>query len=251
MRRILDRIYAEWTTSRVLVTLLVFDVTVLSAAVYLETVTHLQFFKEGYPMTWLSAFHLLAVALTAWKTFERRDPEGSRMHWKAWFSRLDRPTSVWLLIAAGFVFLTLDEMLMLHELADIIIHFVFSIEANAVTDRLDDVLVLLYLIPGVIALVYYWQELFPFRKAAFYLSLGMLCAMLMVAADIITNQNDIIPLFIEGTKASDRVFNLLKLFEESMKVLAEAFFIGALYFCYEKAGTLPQAEAPAELKQAA
>lgn len=251
LKHTLEHVYEHWSTQKVALTVLGFDLIVLSAAVYLETVTDLQFFKEGYPMTWLSVFHLLLVAWTAWKTFERRDPKGCHLHWKTLLTtRLSRSTSVWALIAIGFVVLALDELLMLHELADILIHLIFSIQQTPITDRLDDVLILLYFIPAFAALVYYWKELKQFRGAVLFLLSGLVCAVLMVVSDVITNQNDIVPLFVEGRQASDRVFNLLKLFEESMKVIAEAFFVGALYFCYEKAGTMPESFAT-ETKQAA
>ncbi len=213
-----------------------FDLVVVSLAIYLEMTTSLQFFKEGYPMTWLSAFHLAACGWTAWLTFKQREPEAVGQTWKYWFKNLHKQPYIWLMMSLGFAFLAVDELLMLHELADIIIHWVFQIKETALTDRLDDFIVLGYGVVAFGVMAKHWNELKQYKVALPFLAMALLCAFLMVFFDAVTNQNDIIPIFFGND--SDKIYNNFKLFEEGFKIWAEGFFLLAFFFSYKKATAL-------------
>ncbi len=232
----LSECYENQSPQSVFWAILGFDLVVVLLAIYLEMTTSLQFFKEGYPMTWLSAFHLGACGWTAWLTFKTRAPEEASQNREHWLKNGLKQPYIWLIMAFGFAFLAADELLMLHELADITIHWVFQIKETALTDRLDDFIVLGY---GVIALgvmVKYWGELKQYGVALPFLALALLCAFLMVFFDAITNQNDIVPLFFGND--SDKIYNNFKLFEEGFKIWAEGFFLLAFFFSYKKAKNL-------------
>lgn len=64
---------------------------------------------------------------------------------------LSTDTLFWLALTAGFLFLAFDELFMVHESMDRYIHQLFALKETPWTDRLDDLLVGLYV--AVAALV--------------------------------------------------------------------------------------------------
>ncbi len=236
--------YSQLSAKRVFWSVIGFDLIVVLLTVYLEMTTPLQFFKEGYPMTWLSAFHLGLCGWTSWLAFKVRLPEAAKQNWKYWLKNRSNPSYIWLIMAIGFLFLAVDELVMLHELMDLVIHWVFQIQESPLTDRLDDFIVLGYGAVAVATLFMYWAEVKQYRIALPFLIMAMTCVFLMVLFDAITNQNDIVPLIFGGD--SDKIYNNFKLFEEGLKIWAEGFFLLAFFFSYKKALTFSKTTEPTE-----
>ena len=96
--------------------LLVFAINIFFIAIGLFIVkTPLQYFgKEASPITWLSFFQLLTIAYLSWETFKLRKKSCSPV-WKD-------PALLWGIIALGFLFLSIDEVIRIHENMDSIIH---------------------------------------------------------------------------------------------------------------------------------
>src|SRR5690606_18933425 len=113
---------APLTTFQFVGTLMAINLTLVISTVYVEIFYHIQFYKEGYLMTWLSFAHLGLIALVSWMTFKARAPKEATLGWQAWKRKLWEPQYIWLILAAGFAFLALDEVLMLHEVVDKLIH---------------------------------------------------------------------------------------------------------------------------------
>ena len=100
--------------------------------------------EEGL-ITRLSITHLLAIgAIALALAFVR--------HAAPWRDSPGRSAIVWLFISAGFVFLALDERLELHEQMDFWLHDSLHLEETAVSDRLDDLIVVAYGVLGAAVL---------------------------------------------------------------------------------------------------
>lgn len=135
----------------------------------------------------------------------------------------------WALSALGFVILALDEKLMWHERFDFFVHDFFKIEETAVTDRIDDVIIGIYGLIGMVAIYLYRHEIGQYAQVNLLLALGFVLLFTTVLLDILVNRYDIIPaIFSEGPFAR-RLYRWGPVFEESIKLTAEGVFISAFY----------------------
>lgn len=132
----------------------------------------------------------------------------------------------WALMSLGFLFLAFDEVMQFHERLDVAIHHWLSIQENGVTDRLDDVIILLFALIGMFMLYYYRGTLLKYRVAIPYLTVGFGLALLMVGLDIVTNRPDII--------ADKATLNAMKVLEELSKVFAELSFLLGVNKCWQQ-----------------
>ncbi len=94
-------------------------------------------FKEGGLITWVSFLQLLLIAGLSWKVFTLHNGVLNRHGWRS-------PQMVWTIIAVGFVYLACDELTLIHETLDKLIHNFFMMRETALTDRLDDIIVGFY-----------------------------------------------------------------------------------------------------------
>ena len=186
-------------------------------------------FKEGGFITFVSALQLLIIARLAFSIFRLREesPEGSV--WK-------KPAVIWKIIGIGFLFLAADEVFKIHEHLDDLIHFVFSMEETALSDRIDDIIVGLYGLVSIGLLVAYRAEVKTCVEHFSLFILGFVFLFIMVAFDIASNsnRNDIIPYLFEPDHAA-----MLRRFvfyaEDSFKIFAEAMFLLGFYLARQKA----------------
>ena len=93
-------------------------------------------FGEFHFVTWFSFAQLLFLSVLSAKIFDI-DVSGKTKH------ILRSAGFIWAIIAFGFFFLALDEIFLIHEIIDVAIHTVFNIEETGLTDRIDDVLILI------------------------------------------------------------------------------------------------------------
>ena len=214
------------TSSRhFLLTLLLFDIVLLVGAVlhgYYDHHHHVLYhFKEGRLITFLSSFHLVAIALLSWIIYESERSEKN-------VDSKKNQSFIWLLIAMGFLFLAFDEVMKIHESIDFFVHDVFSIKETALSDRLDDLLVLLYVLVGAGLLYANRQTLLrflPFVKSS--MITGFILVGVMIVLDALTNRHDLI--------TNDALHDLFSILEEVAKILAEYVFLMAVYRCWKRA----------------
>jgi hypothetical protein len=216
--------YLRMCTKRFLVLLLASNV-LLSLAPLLFGISAKAIASESSPITLLSFAQLVASSIICWKVFRVRCPYSK--------PRLDTPQAVWAIMAAGFLFLSIDEAALVHERLDFLIHTVFGIRETGVSDRLDDVIIAAYGLFGIVVLWKSRSELVRFRRVLPLIAIGFAFMFLMVALDMVTNRNDVLPLFIRDPSAGETLAHWLNLAEEVFKLLAEAMFLGGFYECLQ------------------
>ncbi|MBF0369454.1 MAG: hypothetical protein HQL52_08370 [Magnetococcales bacterium] len=177
------------------------------------------YFRENRLMTHLSAFHLVAVALFCWLVYERDALEGEtdKPHWQ-------RPVFIWALMALGFLFLAFDEMMMIHEEIDYLIHDLLEMRESGVSDRLDDLVVFAYTFIGLGLMYRYRKGLIPYwESAGGMVAGGVVLSILMGVMDILTNRHDILthPVIYDWVSTS----------EDVIKIYAECLLVLAAYSC--------------------
>ena len=180
---------------------------------------------EGDPITWLSFAHLLAISGLAGGVFSCRTG-GSRdpTVWR-------QPAFVWLLIALGFLFLAVDEVAKIHESLDRFAHRLLQRPETALTDRLDDAILLGYGLSGVAVLYVYRFELVSYRAVLPLVVCGFVLFILMGLLDALVNRPDVFLFMGISQEGSESLGKWLGGVEEGLKILAEAAFLGAAYTC--------------------
>ena len=183
-------------------------------------------FEDGGFITYFSVIQLFVLSYLAHRIFKIR-AEGVAHPWRS-------PVAIWAYISLGFSFLALDDLLMIHEFIDQVIHHVGQIQETALTDRIDDLLVGFYGLVGIGMLVRYRSELKRYRKALIYVIAGFVCLFIMVGIDVVTNRDDIL-LLLFAPETVQSISQYIFVFEEGFKLISEAFFIVAAYICRETA----------------
>jgi hypothetical protein len=169
----------------------------------------------------VSVIVLLAIAAVCARIYAvRRRPEAT------WFGGTER---IWLLISLGFVFLALDEALSIHEAIDVLIHRVLAMRETWFTDRIDDIIILVYGVLGILILFAHRAEFRGLAGYRRYFVVGFLLLAVMVALDLLSNRRD----FLHATGLAHSwvpsVHHVLEVAEEVAKLLAEgAFLLGFL-----------------------
>lgn len=206
-----------------LILLIVFDVLLIAFSVIFPHDPK-AYFKEFHIITWISAIKLLTVSYFAWKTYKIRTKETED-------SGFSSQTKIWLLISIGFLFLFLDEVALIHENIDKLIHILLGMEETGLSDRLDDLIVIIYALVGIFILHKFKDEILRFKNAIPYIVVGFFFLIIRTVIDILTNRADIIPKFIKNEELLLTTSNFLAVAEGSGKLLAETFFIVAFYYC--------------------
>ena len=189
-------------------------------------------FGEGKFVTVYSFLQLLAIGVVAFL-----------IKWKApWKS----PAVIWKLIGLGFVFMAVDEMFLIHENIDFLIHRVFEIEETGLTDRIDDLIVGLYGLAGLGAVIAFRNEFIPHRQALPLILIGFALMFLMVVSDTLTGRNDILPL-IFNDQLANILYTGLRLVEDVFKIFAESFFLLGFYVILQKTRSTGNGAAPAAI----
>lgn len=225
-----------WNAERVLAAVLIIDLIAVMAALFMGGFPE-ELFDEGQIMTFYSAAQLLIVFYMTRKVFFERS-EG-RLDLKDW----KKPFFVWYLVSMGFLYLTLDEVLLLHESFDDLIHWFFGMKETALSDRIDDIIVILYAVAGLAVLYRYRVEIKRYKKAFPLLAFGFLFFFVSAAFDILTNQEDVI---VGYFNFSQTLFLRLNGTEEGFKIMAEGVFIGLFYKCREIAKSIKTEKAQRE-----
>lgn len=184
------------------------------------------YFDEGGIMTWLSFIQLLICSGISFKIFQFRKNQ-------LIFYKNNRNLSIlWLIISIGFIFLSLDEILQIHEKADKFIHYIFNLSETGLTDRIDDLIVVIYVLIAIGLLYFYREELKKYQKAFPTLISGFTILFAMIIIDIMSNRADFF-LLITDPSTAESLKDWVGVIEETLKLFAEALFIRAFYFCLQ------------------
>ena len=175
------------------------------------------YFEERRVVTYLSSFQLVALSILCWIIFEENRENGNDPAWRS-------PHFIWTLMAAGFLFLAFDEVLMVHEKIDFSLHRALQIRETAVTDRLDDLIVLVYGLIGLVLLGRYRKALARYAHVMPLVASGAFLFLLMVGLDMLTNRRDVI---------LDRALHSwISVIEDTTKIAAECLFLMAAHRCW-------------------
>ena len=180
---------------------------------------------EGDPITWLSFAHLLVISGLAGGVFYCRT--GGNLDLAVW----RHPAFVWLLITLGFLFLAVDEVAKIHESLDRFAHRLLQRPETALTDRLDDAILLGYGLSGMAVLYAYRSELISYRPVLPLVICGFVLFLFMGLLDALVNRPDVFLFMGISQEGSASLGKWLGGVEEGLKILAEAAFLGAAYTC--------------------
>jgi hypothetical protein len=198
----------------------------LSAGVssILHSAGQLDSFKEGAAMTWLSFLLLLGIALVSLGILGARGGVRSLIGQR-------HSNYIWLVMAAGFVFLGIDEIVELHEGFDKFIHRIFEINETAVTDRLDDAIAAVYAIVGLGVVYLFKNEFFKPIGVRNWFVLGFIFVLISVSLDIFTNRSDLVRWLFNDLHLSTQkiIFDWLNIEEDVAKLFAEALFLAGFF----------------------
>lgn len=174
------------------------------------------FMDEGQPLTFLSCAQLLFISVLTGIIFYIR--KGQYPYQTAWKS----PALIWLVLCVGFLFLACDELFSIHEGLDRTIHYQFNIDKTDFTDRLDDLILGLYL--GIFCLAVYFgrKELRLYQPIRPLLASAIAITVSMIFLDALSHTTDIIT-----NKTVNEWVNAL---EDGLKLIAVGFFLSSSYY---------------------
>ncbi len=175
------------------------------------------YFEERRVVTYLSSFQLVALSILCWIIFEENRENGSVPAWRS-------PHFIWALMAAGFLFFAFDEVLLIHEEIDFSFHRALHIRETALTDRLDDLIVLVYGLIGLVLLGRYRKALARYAHVTPLVASGAFLFLLMVGLDMLTNRRDVI--------LNPALHSWLTVIEDTAKIAVECLFLIAAHRCW-------------------
>ena len=151
----------------------------------------------------------------------------------------------WVMAAVGFVVLACDDLLGWHESIDKAFHKFFNLKETSISDRIDDAIVVTYAIIGFVAIWYWRHEVGRYTQVNWFLAIGMILVVTMIAVDTIVNRYDILPAIMGRGPETKSVFRFGRVVEDGVKVVAEGVlitaFIGYLYHSLIERKRLAQA----------
>ena len=136
--------------------------------------------------------------------------------------------NIWFWCGFAFAYLSLDDLLEIHEKIDIKLHHwmdaLFGIKENAATDKLDDLIVAVVLAAGIWFLLRNKKMIaaYPAMLAFYVFACGLVA--LMVVVDFLTNGGFLLKLLIGKNLYSD-LKDFLMVVEESLKIFACSFIL--------------------------
>jgi hypothetical protein len=155
-----------------------------------------KFFGEGKPGTLLS---VLLLGLSSYASMKRAR---GGLPWRVRMG--------WVVFGATLALAALDDMFKGHESADKVLNGWLGLDPEGIAGKLDDALVLLYLVPAGCVLLWSWGSYAFEERAMFWrLAISGVWFFLMVAFDVIDRDD-------------------LQWLEESSKVISGAFIFSAI-----------------------
>ena len=183
----------------------------------------MRYFDDSGFVSVFSIGQLLFIAYLCWRISILRSQQNSQLTgWK-------NPSRFWQVMTAGFIFLTLDEGLQIHENLDKSLHKLLNLNPDGVTDILDDLIILMYVIIGLLFLWIFKKEFQKFISALRWFVLGFSLSFLTVALDILSQKRETLSPFIENPDILVTINIWMPVLEEVAKIFAEGAFV--ISFC--------------------
>ncbi|MDY6901825.1 MAG: hypothetical protein SWZ49_27670 [Cyanobacteriota bacterium] len=183
------------------------------------------YFGETGIISWLSCIQLLVLSGLSWRISWVRKQVETKVK--------KSPKTLWQLIALGFFYLAVDEILQIHEATDWLIHWLFKMEETRLTDSIDDAIVALYGIIGVYLLYKFWDEFKHYFQAFRLFIFAFILKLVMVIFDFYTNDEMILSNRFSDPEEQKVMLDWLTTIEDSFKILAEGVFIAAFCACLQ------------------
>ena len=204
-----------------LIFLLSFDL-LLTIFLALFTEDSRKYYKEGQLVTLYSGLKLITISVIAYKIFKFKKGNFS-------FHVLKYSISIWLIMSAGFLFLAIDELALIHENIDKLIHHILGIQESSLSDRIDDLIILVYAIIGIYILYRYKDEILKYNFFIKYIIISFILLFIMIVADVLTNKSDILMWLMPDRNEYKPVKDTLDYIEEITKLFSESILIFAFY----------------------
>lgn len=178
------------------------------------------YFDEGSLVTYVSGFQLLIIAFIAHKIGRLKTGKKTKI------------LILWKMIKFCFIYLAIDEIFMLHEKLDLLIHYIFSLEETFLTKRIDDIILFSYIIFSFLVLYYYRNELKKYREAFPLFALSILLFIITFGIDLINHSPDDLSFFINDEQSRKIVYRFVGPIEEMFKIWFEGVLLTAFYYCW-------------------
>jgi hypothetical protein len=141
-------------------------------------------------------------------------------------------------LTAGFCLLALDEYWEIHEKLDRALHRFLNLNESGITGRIDDVLILIYLVFGLFCLRLFKPEFQKFTRSFGWFLTGFILTFLTILLDMLSHNRGILSPWIDNLEKLNTMHHWLTAIEEIPKIFAEGAFIIAFYHCLKIAKKL-------------
>ncbi len=207
--------------------ILIINFWVIISAIALDLISPYPPFSDLGFVSLFSFFQLLLIAYLSRKIFLVFNPQNDKN-----LQFIRQSHHIWKIFYWGFLFLAFDEILSIHENIDLLIHFIFRIEETQLSDRIDDFLVVVYTIFGILLVFPYRYELKRYRSAfpLWLYSFFLLC--FSIIFDSISNGDELLNAIFEPQIASV-LYHVFSYTEESCKLFAESGLILGFNRCLQ------------------
>ena len=181
------------------------------------------FFHEGYLGTFYPVALLAISSLSCFLYHLKLTPSITYI-----FENPLSQKNTWFWCGFAFAYLSLDDLFEIHEKIDFKLHHwldaLAKIKSNAVTDKLDDLIVVIVLAAAIWFLIRYRDTFsaYPMMLAAY--AFACCLVLLMVVVDFLTNGGHILKFFLGKGLYSD-LKSFLYVIEESLKIFACSFIL--------------------------
>ena len=185
-----------------------------------------EYFREGRAMTLLSASEIFLTAIVCLYIFVLQTLQDDFLDINRKNILLWAGKTFFIAAAFGFGFLASDELLMFHEGIDFSVHSYFHIKETSLTDRLDDLIIILFGIVscGYVYVAYKEIKRYPCLLNELLFAFALMAIMSVI--DVLTNDDILYRRFIPAIELKN-VSNFFETVEEIFKLLSEALFLGA------------------------
>lgn len=191
----------------------------------------MRYFDERGFITWLSFLQLLFIGYLCHKIAKLRlEQNPSIRDWR-------NPGRAWQVMMLGFIFLGLDEYFQIHERLDLFIQGLFGLENTIFWSRIDDFIILLYAIIGIVFLKAFNSEMKHFSLSSKWFSIGFGLCFVTIGLDMLSHDTAAIFTFVTDLDQLKALNAWSKTLEEVFKIFAEGAFIIAFASCLKIART--------------
>ncbi|MCV6587210.1 MAG: hypothetical protein OIF47_16910 [Marinibacterium sp.] len=183
-------------------------------------------FDEGELGTYASVLILLLTGGTSFALYRARRG-GSAL-------ALSDDRRIWQVCGVGFIFLALDDAFRIHENLDKLIHRVAGLQETGLSDRIDDVLILIYGLIGFAILARARREIARSRGFLIFMIDGFALMVVQFCIDVATNSNDLLIWIGIPAGQHDIILSVAMAAEESVKLLAGATLLAGFVHAYRE-----------------